>query len=700
MFTLMPVAAFAAPENYAVKVQVGSEAYTEDVAVTAGTTMSVLAFDASNNALAAGAYYAVNADGEGVQIKYDANGNGEVFAFKLPGTYTIYGVEDTSSDLQGLVTNANSLTSDETVAGAVAKIEAQLDAKIIKTVAYVTVEAPESNYVVAVTENNGTANDNQVSVLADSGFTGNVQVTVQLTNNTKPVVGKVPTITAPDYLTITPVSAKKVVTDAAGKITYNISANRAGNFEVVFGYEDAADVAVKVVATDSNVANVEVVKEAANPINKVPSNGYVNTGATLKFTDANGSVIPVVSPINADNLDNSDMIKVTVVSQPATSKLTGDNFELVASQTAGASDLKVATSVDLKVGSYEVKLALANGKSATVAFEIAKMGDVVGIRFVQPATTVALGADAPNFTIQSYDAKGVTGTASVDLSANGKALVTANAGKLFTVSNEDKFIGSTITVLAKTTDEKFVATTTLEVVENGMEVVYANNTAEVGVTTTLKANVVDAKGNKVDLPTTDTAKMNIVVLDKPTNAYVYADVTSVSSNNKDFSVTFLGSVAGEYKIQTIIVDSNNEFVTGIETIKVGNNEAAFNDVVVVSMGANSMIVNDTVVALDVAPFIENNRTMLQYNVLYVFGIDVQWDGVNSVIAEGNGIKVVMTIGSKVAVVNGEEVALDVAPYVVNGRTVVPVGFITGTFGIDNQIIKAADGSVADILFTK
>jgi hypothetical protein len=226
MFTLMPVAAFAAPENYTVKVKVGSEAYAEDVYVTAGTTMSALAYNGSTP-LAAGAYYAVDANGNAVQVKFDANGDGEVFAFKLPGTYTIYGVEDNSADLQTLVNNANSLTSDETVAGAVAKIEAQLDAKIIKTAAYVTVEAPESNYVVAV-------DNNQLTVLADSGFTGNVQVTVQLTNNTRPVVGKVPTITAPDYLTVTPVNAKKVVTDAAGKITYNISANRAGNFEVVF----------------------------------------------------------------------------------------------------------------------------------------------------------------------------------------------------------------------------------------------------------------------------------------------------------------------------------------------------------------------------------------------------------------------------------------------------------------------------------
>ena len=114
-----------------------------------------------------------------------------------------------------------------------------------------------------------------------------------------------------------------------------------------------------------------------------------------------------------------------------------------------------------------------------------------------------------------------------------------------------------------------------------------------------------------------------------------------------------------------------------------------------------MIVNNELVALDVAPFIENNRTMMQFNVLYVFGVDVQWVAeTQSIVAEGNGIKVVMQLGSKVATVNGAEVALDVAPYSVNGRTVVPVGFLTGVLDITPVFTYNADGTIADILFAK
>ena len=114
-----------------------------------------------------------------------------------------------------------------------------------------------------------------------------------------------------------------------------------------------------------------------------------------------------------------------------------------------------------------------------------------------------------------------------------------------------------------------------------------------------------------------------------------------------------------------------------------------------------MIVNSEAVALDVAPFIENGRTMMQFNVLYAFGVDVEWVAeTQSIVAEGEGLKVVMQLGSKVATVNGEEVALDVAPYTVNGRTVVPVGFVTGTFGINPTFTYNVDGTIADIIFAK
>ena len=127
---------------------------------------------------------------------------------------------------------------------------------------------------------------------------------------------------------------------------------------------------------------------------------------------------------------------------------------------------------------------------------------------------------------------------------------------------------------------------------------------------------------------------------------------------------------------------------------------AFNNVVVVSLAADSMIVNNEIVALDVAPFVAEGRTMMQYTALKAFGIEFAWDeATRSVVAEGNGVKIVMTIDSKVATVNGKTVVMEVAPTIQNGRTVVPVTYITNVFGITPTPIYDANG-VCDVLFTK
>jgi hypothetical protein len=315
--------------------------------------------------------------------------------------------------------------------------------------------------------------------------------------------------------------------------------------------------------------------------------------------------------------------------------------------------------------------------------------------------------------IITLDAKGVSNGPSaslpvygtVEYSVAGKAVQSFNKtnGQLTLVADADEYIGSTITVYAVYTETAtgkiFTTSNELTIIDSAASIVFKNTTAEVGVSAVLKADVVDANGNVVKLGDTGVS-VQVIVLDKPANSVAVATQGGYN-NTTGAKVNFLANAAGEYKIQVIVIDTANRYLSTIETITVGGGINTFDDVVVVSMGANSMIVNDKVVALDVAPYITEGRTMMQFNVLGAFGIDVQWDeATRSVIAEGNGVKVVLTIDSKVAVVNGQEVALDVAPTIVNGRTVVPVGFITGNFGINPTFTYNADGTIADILFTK
>ena len=727
MFTLMPVAAFAAdPADCVVKVLNSDSELVEDAVVTAGDDNVKVIVEVNGTAVTTDSfvYYVLNDEGKGVQMGYTLDGSYVPFTIKTAGDYTVYAIEKTEA-LKELTDNANDISHELTVADAVARIQSQLDDYIVKACAYVTVEARTVYFGVTASSltdaGNVTGNDaNAVEVKADNGFTsvGTVNINVatyvdkDLQVKAKNLSGQKLTIVAPDYVNVTPVDAKKVTTNAQGNITYAISASKAGTFTVVFEYQNA-EAEVKVIASPEGVATVETVEQPKAPVNNEPNDDdQVNTGVDFKFVDANGSAYKTLAGDADENAKFGGIAKITVLSQPATSKLDGTDFALSDGTTLndGVYDLLVNTATDLKVGSYEVKVALANGKYATASFEAAEMGDVVGIRFVKAPASVEIGGQLLNstFAIQAYDAAGVTkNVAPADLSANGKAVkeeatvtendVTTAIG--FNIEKEDKYIGSVITVLARYTEagDTFVATTEVKVVDKGMEVEYLNTEAEVGVNTVLVAKVLDASGNYTNV-TIENVNFNVT-------GKGWADASATASDwdsaKKQLPVNFIASAAGEYKLETVIELSDGSYLYSVDTIVVGGNEAAFKDVVVVSIGADKMIVNDTVVALDVAPFIENNRTMMQFNVLYVFGIDVEWVAeTQSIVAEGNGLKVVMQLGSKVATVNGEEVALDVAPYSVNGRTVVPVGFITGLLDITPVFTYNADGTIADILFTK
>ncbi|MBP3625664.1 MAG: hypothetical protein J6J05_07555, partial [Peptococcaceae bacterium] len=503
------------------------------------------------------------------------------------------------------------------------------------------------------------------------------------------------------YVNVTAVNTNGLTTDKKGQVRLNVTSAIAGNdYKVVVKHEEAKDLTITVDVKSISVDGVEVVSAPQAPVNKIFP--VAKAGVEFKFTDANGA------PVSIDTTDRN----ITLVSKPANSTLKSENFTLDVDDDgiAGVYDLEATKAFD-KEGEYVIRVSLENGASATATVKAAKFDEAVRIIFVKAPTSVALGQAVEFKQVMAMDANGVTSPLTlgtdVTLSANGKAIDTfalkTDKYELKAKTDED-YIGSTITVLAKSGD--FVATTEVAVVDEAMSIAYKNTAAEAGVSTSLIANVLDSNGDVTVLSSVASdVKTEVIVIDKPADAVAVATVvTDWNVEKQQAVVNFLASEAGEYKIQTIItykVGTADKYISDIETITVGGGVNTFNDVVVISMGANSMIVNNELVKLDVAPFIENNRTMMQFNVLYVFGIDVKWvPETNSVVAEGNGTKVVMTLGSKVATVNGEEVALDVAPYVVNGRTVVPVGLITGVFDINFDFTRNADGSIADILFTK
>ncbi len=84
--------------------------------------------------------------------------------------------------------------------------------------------------------------------------------------------------------------------------------------------------------------------------------------------------------------------------------------------------------------------------------------------------------------------------------------------------------------------------------------------------------------------------------------------------------------------------------------------------------------------LENAPYTKNDRTMVPIRIISErFGADVTWDEATSQVGiSKDGKNIILTLGSSEAVVNGANVTLDVAPEEINGRTMVPLRFVSET----------------------
>lgn len=99
-------------------------------------------------------------------------------------------------------------------------------------------------------------------------------------------------------------------------------------------------------------------------------------------------------------------------------------------------------------------------------------------------------------------------------------------------------------------------------------------------------------------------------------------------------------------------------------------------------GEVRVLVNGRQVQFDVAPVIESGRTLVPMRaILEAIGATVKWDGATrTVTATRGGTTAILTIGSRTARINGQRVTLDVPAKVVDGRTLVPLRFLSERLG--------------------
>jgi len=89
------------------------------------------------------------------------------------------------------------------------------------------------------------------------------------------------------------------------------------------------------------------------------------------------------------------------------------------------------------------------------------------------------------------------------------------------------------------------------------------------------------------------------------------------------------------------------------------------------------------IGFDQLPVIENGRTLVPLRAIFEkIGAEVEWNGeTRTVTASKDGTVISLTIDSTTAAKNGETVTLDVPAKIINGRTLVPVRFVSDCFGV-------------------
>ena len=110
------------------------------------------------------------------------------------------------------------------------------------------------------------------------------------------------------------------------------------------------------------------------------------------------------------------------------------------------------------------------------------------------------------------------------------------------------------------------------------------------------------------------------------------------------------------------------------------------------------------VEFDVPPQLINDRTMVPLRAIFeALGAEVDWENdTQTVTAAKDGVTIISTIGSTKMYIDDMEMIMDVAPVLIEGRTLVPVRFVAEAFecdvfwsDIDNTVYIKTENAIDD-----
>ena len=529
------------------------------------------------------------------------------------------------------------------------------------------------------------------------------------------------------------VLSKDTVTTAPdGSFNISFSLKKAGDYRITLHNSDV-NYTINVVYDSTNAdiktvtSNGETLLAGNDTENYVGANRPANYADAVEFeiTDPDGGIVTgddalANEPAARVGANHADYLKVD--SKPEGSKLAANDLILVDNNDSYTLQYVGDDAArDLIPGEYTVTVSLLNGEYATAKMTFAKYGttqsvvlDMTAVPFVGAGNAVwqeditdqvKLGRTV---TVQAryVDENGVKINAQdVTYGFDGKAVestfVRANQfrTRVDQIFNESLF-GTTITVTAFDSNKKEIASQELTVVD-----AYSENSLEFDKTT----GAVDTNNN-VTVSVVD-ANGKVV----PVNGVLDAYVDAQSNADADVTVKAAKNMTNGADGKLILNSDKDTTADIVVSVKAGNAQYVgtlhytFGDVagagtsVVMTIDSKTILVNNEMDTLDVAPYVKDSRTYVPLRALaQSFGAEVNWDEkTGEITVDGNGTKVVLEVGKTTYTVNDNEKTMDVAPELDSaaGRTLVPVRFVAEALGYTVTAIYGADGTTSSVYFT-
>ena len=538
------------------------------------------------------------------------------------------------------------------------------------------------------------------------------------------------------------VLSKDTVTTAPdGSFNISFSLKKAGDYRITLHNSDV-NYTINVVYDSTNAdiktvtSNGETLLAGNDTENYVGANRPANYAAAVEFeiTDPDGGVVTGNTALNNEpaahvaatmGLNHADYLKVE--SKPDGSKLTANDLILVDNNDSYTLQYVGNDAArDLIPGEYTVTVSLLNGEYATAKMTFAKYGTTQSVVLDMTAfPTNGAGDAVQNEDITDQVKLGRTVTVQARyVDENGVKIVVQDAtygfeGKAVDNSTDtwwdtawnqfrtradqifnESLFGTTITVTAFDSNKKEIASQELTVVD-----AYTENSLEFDKTT----GAVDTNNN-VTVSVVD-ANGKVVPVTGVLDAYVDAQ----SNADADVTVKVAKDMTNGADGKLILNSDKDTTADIVVSIKAGNAQYVgtlhytFGDVagagtsVVMTIDSKTILVNNEMDTLDVAPYIKDSRTYVPLRALaQSFGAEVNWDEeTGEITVDGNGTKVVLEVGKTTYTVNDNEKTMDVAPELDSaaGRTLVPVRFVAEALGYTVTAIYGADGTTSSVYFT-